>query len=32
MNEQGISVISPELNLNWPEHYFTTEPEITITK
>lgn len=30
-NEQGESVISPSLNLNWPNHGFT-KPKVVITK
>jgi len=32
VNEQGKSVITSTLNLNWPDHNFDCEPEITITK
>jgi hypothetical protein len=30
-NELGHSVLTPELNLNWPNHGFT-EPKVVITK
>ena len=30
-NEQGESVVSPHLNLNWPNHGFT-KPKVVITK
>lgn len=31
-NEQKQSVLSPELNLNWPKHHGFTKPKVVITK
>jgi len=32
VNQQDESVLTSTLNLNWPDHNFDCEPEITITK